>query len=302
MRVCAIGGGPASLSFAAYIALNGGQATVYEAAKQAGGLNTYGVAPYKLSLEQSVEEVTMIEDLGVRIQTRTRIGKDVTTKQLLAEYDAIFIGTGLAEDKYPIQVDGVAGVTGALPLIAQIKERGEEAVKGITSALVIGGGNTALDVVQELALCNVPQIAMAYRRGVAEMSGYAHELKYARSYGVQFYEHHTPIQIKQDQGRAQGVLFRTSEGDLTLAADLVVFATGQERHPLKQLFPDLVLNAKHCVIVDAKQKTNLAKIYAGGDCANGGKEVVNAVAEGRQAAYDVLKSMNLTIYYGRFSN
>ena len=202
VRVAAIGGGPASLSFAAYIVLNGGQATVYEAAPQAGGLNTYGVAPYKLTYDQSLDEIAMIKELGVRIQTNTRIGENVTPQELLAKYDAVFLGTGLAEDRYPIPVNGTAGVTGALPFIAQIKQRGAEATQGITNALVIGGGNTALDVVQELALCKVPQIAMAYRRGLADMSGYAHEFKYARSYGVRFYEHHTPVRINQDKGQA----------------------------------------------------------------------------------------------------
>ena len=313
VNVCAIGGGPASLAFAAYIVLNGGRATVYEAAEKAGGLNTYGVAPYKLSKKNSLDEVEMIEKLGVRILYNQKVGEGADPATLLKEHDAVFIGVGLAADKTAIDVPpNTTGITGALPLIAKLKNSGPDAVRDIKNALVIGGGNTALDVVQELALCGVPNVSLAYRKGEKEMSGYGHELRYALSFGVQFLQHHSPLNLETENGRVTGAVFRAGNhaaanadvatSEVTVPADLVVFATGQKRHPFVEWFPKLVLEDNGCVRADKFQKTNLDKIYAGGDCANGGKEVVNAVAEGREAAYNVLIGKKLKIYYGRFKN
>ena len=302
VKVAAIGAGPASLSFAAYIVLNGGEAIVYEKDQYAGGLNSYGVAPYKLGLSESLNEIKLIKKLGVEIKTGTTIGKDIQTASLLESYDAIFIGTGLGQDKFACPVEETIGITGALPLIAQLKQNDLSMLKNVTTAIIVGGGNTALDIVQELALCDIPKVYLCYRKGEKEMSGYSHELKYAKAYGVQFLEQYNPLNINSRNGAFHSVTFATPEGKVDLEGDLLVFATGQQRHPLKELFPSLKIDANGIVAVNECQKTNIAKVYAGGDCANGGKEVVNAVAEGRQAAFNVLQSKNLKSYYGKFSN
>lgn len=302
VRVAAIGGGPASLSFAAYIVLNGGEATIYEKDDHPGGLNSYGVAPYKLSFSESLAEVELIKKLGAQIKTGVEIGKDLTVQSLLDDHDALFIGTGLGADKAPCPIPEAKGISGALPLIAKLKQDDLSPIKGVQTAIILGGGNTALDVAQELALCRVPSVILCYRRGEKDMSGYSHELKYTKSYGVRFLEQHSPVEIHTKDGSFDRVTFDTPQGQIDLAGDLLVFATGQQRHPLKELFPKLKLSDDGIVNVNQQQKTNIAKVYAGGDCANGGKEVVNAVAEGRQAALDVLQSNNLNIYYGKFSN
>lgn len=304
IKVAAIGAGPASLSFAAYIALNGGEADIFEKEPESGGLNTYGVAPYKISYEDSLKEVELIKRFGVKIKNGVEVGKDMSGEDLLNNYDAVFIGGGLGSDSFALELDTMENVCGSLPLIAELKQGNSNRINGVKRALVIGGGNTALDVVQELALCGVKKVIMAYRRGEADMSGYAHELKIARSLGVEFMENHSPLQVIQAQGNnsVSAVTFKTPDGEVDIATDFVVFATGQTKHPLAKVFKDLKLNENGTVAVDKDMRTNVSKIYAGGDCVNNGKEVVNAVAEGRQAAYYALKSNNKEAYWGKFSD
>jgi len=301
IRVAAIGGGPASLSFASYVVLNGGAATIYEKDDHPGGLNSYGVAPYKLAFNESLIEVDMIKKLGVQINTGVEIDEN-SVKSLLNDYDALFIGTGLAIDKAPCPIPEAERITGALPLIARLKQNDFSMLTNVESAIILGGGNTALDVAQELALCHVPSVILCYRRGDKDMSGYSHELKHAKSYSIRFLEHHNPVSVQAKDGVFDYITFDTPQEQVKLTADLLVFATGQQRHPLKKLFPQLKLTDDGIVVVSKHQKTNITKVYAGGDCSNGGKEVVNAVAEGRQAALDVLQSNNLKVYYGKFSN
>ena len=302
IKVAAIGGGPASLSFAAYICLNGGEADVFEKDKQPGGLNTYGIAPYKLSYEESLKEVEFIKNIGVKFHCGKEVGKDIKTDELLKEYDAVFIGCGLGEDSFPLPSAGMKNVFGSLPLIASLKEKNKGAISGAKSALVVGGGNTALDVAQELALSGVPKVILAYRRTEKDMSGYAHELKVARSLGVEFLTQHTPSKLVADKDKASAMEFETPQGKSKIPADVVFFATGQKKHPLQEIFPKLKTNDNGTVAVDGKMQTNIDKLYAGGDCVNNGKEVVNAVAEGRDAARNVLLSNNKEVYYGRFSD
>lgn len=306
IKVAALGAGPASLSFAAYIVLNGGEAEVFEKDNEAGGLNTYGIAPYKLTYEDSLQEVQFIKNLGVKIHTGKEVGKDVMADDLLKDYDVVFIGSGLGSDSFALAVEGMSNVTGAMSLIATLKQQDLQMIKGVNTALIIGGGNTALDVAQELALCGVPKVIMAYRRSQEDMSGYAHELKYARSLGVEFLAHHTPVKAIEgkgaDKGKCSGVEFDTPDGKVTISTDFLSFATGQHKHPLQELFPQLKINKNGTVAVNNTMQTNIDKLYAGGDCVNNGKEVVNAVAEGREAARHALTSNKQEVYYGRFSN
>lgn len=302
VSVAAVGSGPASLSFAAYIVLNGGRAVIYEKNLEPGGLNTYGVAPYKLTFANSLAETQFIKDLGVTIKTGIKVGDDITGDNLLTDHDAVFIGMGLGQDSFPCLIPQATGISGSLPLIAQLKQDSLIALKDIRTAVVVGGGNTALDVVQELALCGVPNIHLFYRRTEEVMSGYKHELTQAKSLGVRLLVNHNPVKIHTSNGKVASITFATPEGEVNIPTDLLVFSTGQEKHPLKRLFTKIELDAQGLIKVNENFQTNIAKLYAGGDCVNGGKEVVDAVADGRQAAFHLLRSMNKDIYYGRFSN
>ena len=299
-RVACIGAGPASLAFAGYLALEGHHAVVFEKRALPGGLNTTGVAPYKLHADDALREVEWVRALGVDVRTGVELGKrgtSVTGETLLHEYDAVFIGVGLGEDnKLGVPGEDGPGVVGATAWIEAMKLAGNpDAPKPkLGKVMVIGGGNTAIDVARECALLGADEVMMAYRRGVDEMSGYAHELDGGRKEGVRFLPHVQPVAFVRDaDGILRGVTFVKTEGGRAIAGtehdvacDFVALAIGQSKlRAVASELPGVALDARGCIVADAKTgATGNPKVFSGGDCINGGKEVVNAVADGRNAA------------------
>ncbi len=283
-RVACIGAGPASLAFAGYLALEGTEAIIFEKRSVPGGLNTTGVAPYKLKADDSLREVQWILDLGVEVRTNT----EVHPASLVNEYDAVFIGVGLGDDsKLGVPGEEGPGVVGAVDWIEQMKLGTAKAGKRV---LVVGGGNTAIDVARECALLGAEDVALVYRRTKKDMSGYAHELLAAREEGVRLVESSVVTGFVRDAaGKLVAARVKTGEAEREVPCDLVVIAIGQAklRAVAEQL--GVALDKRGCVVVDDNCRTNQPKVFAGGDCINGGKEVVNAVADGRNAARHLLK-------------
>ena len=293
-RVACVGAGPASLAFAAYLAMEGHQATVLEKRALPGGLNTTGVAPYKLHADVALREVDWVRSLGVEIKTGVEVGRDVTGAQLLAEYDAVFLGLGLGDDtRLKIPGEDGPGVVGATAWIEGMKLAGGARPK-LGRVVVVGGGNTAIDVARECAQLGATEVTMVYRRGAADMSGYEHEMMGAKKDGVHLRLESQPVAVVRDANGAVKALrvARTESGtpvagtEHDVPCDLVALAIGQSRlRSVAQQFPGVALDARGCVVADVSNgATGNAKVFSGGDCVNGGKEVVNAVAEGRNAA------------------
>ncbi|MBT8492150.1 MAG: FAD-dependent oxidoreductase, partial [Deltaproteobacteria bacterium] len=153
-KIALIGAGPASLAAAGHLALDGHKAVIFDKNQIPGGLNTLGIAPYKLQADDAVGEVEFIEALGdVEIRTGVAVVEgdagdgEVSTASLLADYDAVFIGIGLGPDNFLADaVEEGEGVEGATDLIARIKIDPKQTVDGVSRALVLGGGNTAIDI------------------------------------------------------------------------------------------------------------------------------------------------------------
>ena len=285
-KVALIGAGPASLSCAAVLALEGVHPVIFEKKALPGGLNTTGIAPYKMASEDSLREVQWVLNFGVELQTGVQIGRDISLPSLLEEYDAVFIGVGLGKDRLPgIPGESGPGAFGATQLIEKIKNSNSFAIPNhVKKIVVVGGGNTAIDIARELAMLGVEEVNMAYRRSEAEMSGYKFELKNARNAGVRFLERHSPVEVVRQGDKIQA--FRASKDGKTLdiPCDWVVFAIGQDKFSAGQ-FDGVETNEKGWIVVhNETYQTGNPKVYAGGDCINGGKEVVNAVAHGRDAA------------------
>src|SRR5262249_4567130 len=176
-KVACVGGGPASLAAAGYLALEGVAVTVFERRAVAGGLNATGVAPYKMHVEGAMAEVEFIRSLGVTIKTGVEVGRDMAPEALLKDYDAVFLGVGLGSDGRPgVRGGEGAGVAGAPQWIGRLKLEPGSALAGVERALVVGGGNTAIDAARELTRLGVADVAMVYRRTAADMSGYVHEM------------------------------------------------------------------------------------------------------------------------------
>lgn len=303
-KVALIGAGPASLACAGVLAMNGVQAVIFEKRAVAGGLNTTGIAPYKLHVEDALHEVAMVQSLGVEIRTGVEFGgPSLPAEQLLADYDAVFLGMGLGVDnRLGIPGEEGPGVLGATAWIEDMKlEKRSGPHPELGRVLVVGGGNTALDVAREAAGLHARDVAMVYRRGEADMSGYAHELEGARVEGVRLLPYRTPLAFERDaQGALTGLKVQVHEPNQpvreeVVPCDLAAIAIGQEKlGKLAAAFPGLLVDDKGRVKVDAaSRRSTHPKVYAGGDCINGGKEVVNAVADGRDAAKAMLREFGL---------
>jgi glutamate synthase (NADPH/NADH) small chain len=291
-QVACVGSGPASLACAGYLALEGCSVTVYEQRKIAGGLNVTGVAPYKMHAEAGAAEVEFIRSLGVTIRTGVTVGKDITPEQLLKDHDAVFLGCGLGLDS-ALEIPGAAGdgVTGAVAWIERLKLESGYALTGVTHAVVIGGGNTAIDAARELAKLGVADVAMLYRRTVADMSGYAHELEHARAEGVRLVERATPAAFVREGGRLKAVRLADSR---EFPCELAVLAIGQgSLGSLAQSFALVQTDGKGRVQAEAGTgRTANPKLWVGGDAA-GGELVVTAVQDGKRAARSIAKVLGL---------
>ena len=294
-KVACVGAGPASLAVAGYLALEGVAVTVFEKRAVAGGLNTTGVAPYKMHVEGSFAEVDFIRSLGVVIRTNAEVGRDVAAADLMRDFDAVFLGLGLGTDsRLSVPGEDGPGVVGATAWIERLKLEPGFSLSGVQRALVVGGGNTAIDAARELARLGVPDVAMVYRRTAAEMPGYAHELEQARKEGVRLVERAVPKEFVH-AGGGKLTAMRLADGR-ELPADLVVLGIGQGKlRDVVSGFPGVVLDEKGLVVVDpATGRTGSPKVFAGGD-ALGGELVVTAVQEGKRAARGICAALAVTV-------
>ena len=300
-KVALIGAGPASIAAAGWLALDGHRSVIFERKAVPGGLNTLGIAPYKMKGDAALDEIAwVLQQAKGRIELRTGVAVvagaasagEVSAADLLRDFDAVFLGLGLGADSaLGVPGEDGPGVVGATAFIERLKADPTLTLEGVRRALVVGGGNTALDALHELALLGV-DTTMVYRRSEAEMPGYDHELDGARVDGARLLENRVPVAVRRDGARLEGLVVARAEAGKAvpgtqeeLPADLIVVAIGQARATQVALaFPGVALDPKGRVAVDpATHRTGNPRVYSGGDCVNGGKEVVNAVAEARVA-------------------
>jgi dihydropyrimidine dehydrogenase (NAD+) subunit PreT len=299
--VALIGAGPASLACAAELRRRGIDADLYDAQPLPGGLNTYGVAEYKLPLIESLREIEMLSQLGVNFHFETLV--DATTlAELDKKYDAIFLGIGLGTiHRLGITGEQLSGVTNALDLIAGYKS-GERTTLP-ARVVVVGAGNTAIDAAIAAVRLGATDVHVVYRRGMEQMSAFTFEYEHAQSEGVKFLWHVQPTSIHGDKtveslGLARlvpaedGSFISKPGSEFLLETDLIVLAIGQGTHT-EFLSRDQSTGAKvqmergRILIDRATGQTSRPKFFAGGDCTNGGREVVDAVADGKRAGIGI---------------
>jgi glutamate synthase (NADPH/NADH) small chain len=301
LRVACIGGGPASLACAAELCRAGARATVIERRALPGGLNTYGVAEYKLRAADSVREVEMIRQLGVEFRCGVEVDSAAALEALEAEFDFVFLGLGLgAMQRLNVPGEDTKGVMNALELIAAYKTGHLRELHG--TVVVVGAGNTAIDAANAARRLGAATVYMLYRRSEQEMSAFDFEYEHAKQEGVQFLWRRLPLSIRPEtHGRLllQTVQVRQADRKLevvpdseaTIDCDLVVPAIGQS--PLTELLQELrsveVRDGRIVADRETGQTGNL-RYFAGGDCVNGGREVVDAVSGGKRAAVAMLKT------------
>lgn len=299
-KIAVIGSGPAGLSCAHKLTELGHEVTIFEAYENPGGLNTYGVAPYKFSNKESLEEVNYISQIGFKIKTNYKVDL-INLKEIEKEFDAIFIGIGLGQSK-PISIKGnhLKGILGAVEFIHDLREK-EQNVKIGEKVIVIGGGNTAIDASVESAKLGT-NVTIIYRRSEKEQSAYSFEIELAKQNNVKIIYLTSPVEFLGKE-KIEGIkciknkLLTSNNGksdiseikgsEFVLPCDMAIIATGQEKQTnfLKPI-PGLKLENGEIVVSKYFQTTN-PKYFAGGDCINGGKEVVNAVHDGQEAAIGI---------------
>ena len=295
LSVACIGGGPASLSCAAELARHGVKAVIFDNRPQPGGLNTYGVAEYKLRPADSLREVEMIRAMGVEFR-QAEVGAAVSLKDLESQFEFIFIGVGLgAMERLGIPGEHLPGVIDALRFIERYKTQPDFRVG--RTVIVIGGGNTAIDAANAAVRLGATNVHLFYRRTEKHMPAFPFEYDHSKVEGVRFHWLAQPIAIVEQNGRAAAVKFIQTElaasvpepvpgTEYEVACDMVIPALGQTRPA--GLFP--VETNKGMIAIDRPTgRTSNPKYYAGGDCVNGGREVVDAVADGKRAALGILR-------------
>jgi glutamate synthase (NADPH/NADH) small chain len=300
LRVACVGGGPASLACAAELARRGHSATIFDNRPLPGGLNTYGVAEYKLRAADSLREVELVRSLGVEFR-QAEVGSAVSIEDLEREFAFVFLGMGLgAMERLDIPGEGAAGVIDALRFIERYKTSHDFPVG--RRVIVIGGGNTAIDAANAAKRLGAEEVHVFYRRTAKEMPAFSFEYEHSKMEGVSFHWLAQPVEIVVHYDRAVAVRFvETRLGEpgrdgrrrveplagakYEIPCDMVIPALGQKR-----LMADL-LSQRGIEIHDGTigvdrptGRTANPRYYAGGDCVNGGREVVDAVADGKRAA------------------
>jgi len=265
-RVVIVGAGPAGLSCARDLRRHGYGVTVFEAKEQPGGLNTYGIAEYKMTPAVALAEIQDILDLGVELRTGVVVGRDLTFDTLLRDYDAVFVGIGLGlTGRLGIPGETLTGVIDALTFIAQLKSQPYGRTRVGRRVVVVGAGNTAIDAVTQAKRLGAEEATIVYRRGERDMPCFRYEYELAKRDGCAFRFHARPLRILGD-GRVAGLEVHTPSGPEVIACDMVITALGQT------------------VRDEFQVPEGNPKIFTGGDYASGGAEIVNAAAEGVRAA------------------
>jgi glutamate synthase (NADPH/NADH) small chain len=298
-RVVVIGAGPSGLACAGELAARGHDVTVYDQREEIGGLARYAIAPYRQVRDPLPNEERALVELGVNIRLGERIASREDLAAVTAGADAVYLGVGLGADtsvSYP--GDHLAGVWESLPFIEAIKT-GRPPKVG-RNVVVIGGGNTAIDVAREAVRLGADEVTILYRRTEDEMPAYAHEIEEAREEGVRFRLLAAPIGFvggryltevrcqemtlgePDESGRRRPLPVEGSA--FTLAADTAVKAIGQQsREELRDWVEGLELE-RGKVVVNREGRTGNRMFFAGGDAINGGVSVVEAVRDGKRAA------------------
>ncbi|MFV1981276.1 MAG: NAD(P)-dependent oxidoreductase, partial [Rhodothermia bacterium] len=235
-RVAVIGSGPAGLTCAHELRKLGHAVTVYEARDVPGGLNTLGIAAYKISTEYSLIEVNRVLELGIDLRLNTPVDGSSLT-QMLSEYDAVFLGIGLGPTgSLDIPGEDLNGVLEALTFIFQTHTGLMVDCEVGRNVVVIGAGNTAIDVATQAVRLGAERVTIAYRKTDAEMSAFAYEYDLAKSDGVNFLWNVRPVAFKGVDGWVSSIEFDQADGvaghpsgvrRVVLECDMVVKALGQ---------------------------------------------------------------------------
>src|SRR5699024_4471388 len=308
--IAIIGSGPAGLSAARELGRLGYEVTIFESKKEAGGLDTHGIVPFRLPKDISLWEVKQVENLGVEIRTNTEVGKDISADELINNYDAVVLAVGMS--KVPmlgIEGENLAGICDAIELVEETKNKKYPHEFAGKHVVVIGAGNTAIDGATTSVRLGADNVQILYRRTETEMTAYEFEYEFAKQDGVEFRWLTAPKRLISDHGghlkqiecvrmelkemgngeRPRPVEVKGSE--FLIDVHILVKAIGQTRHmKINEAF-DLEHNGGVVKVDPETYVTSNPKVYAAGDVifgkGIGEAMVVSAAQQGKETAYAI---------------
>ena len=323
-KVAVIGAGPAGIGCADVLVRSGVKPVVFDRYEEIGGLLTFGIPEFKLEKPVMAKRREVFEGMGVEFRLGVEVGKDITIDELLADYDAVFMGMGTyTYMKGGFPGEDLDGVHEALPFLVANANRnlGFEKdpadfidMKG-KRVVVLGGGDTAMDCNRTSIRQQAGSVVCAYRRDEENMPGSRKEVANAKEEGVQFLFNRQPIEVVGEDGKVTGVkVVETKLGEADnngrrrpepipgseeiLPADAVIVAFGFRPSPADWFEPKNVAtdDSGRVQAVEEQEfpfQTSNEKIFAGGDMVRGSDLVVTAIWEGREAAKGILDYLDV---------
>jgi glutamate synthase (NADPH/NADH) small chain len=305
-RVAIVGAGPAGLSCAHVLSREGVDVTIFEKESKGGGLMTYGIAAYKVTPQFCEDEVNYILSIGgIEVKYNKELGEDFSLADLQKDFDAVYLGLGVGlARQLGIPGEDLEGVEDAIKFIYNIRENGFDKVAVGDNVAVIGMGMTAIDAATQAKRLGAKKVTMIYRRTENEKPCTQVELDIAMLDGCEIIWLAAPKEIIGENNKVkQLICSKMKLGDedasgrrspvetgetFTLDVDMVIKAAGQM--PYEQLIIDNgIMDNNGKIKIDNNSATNINSVFAGGDCVNGGKEVVDAVQAGKDGAAAILK-------------
>jgi glutamate synthase (NADPH/NADH) small chain len=297
-RVAVVGAGPAGLACAHHLARAGHDVVIFEKRMKSGGLNEHGIAAYKVPHGFAQAEVDFVLSLGgIELRHGIALGRDVHLKDLRREFDAVFLGVGLqGTNALGLPGEDAPNVLDAVAYIERLRQTPDKATLPVgRRVVVIGGGNTAIDIAVQTRRLGAEVVTLVYRRGREHMGATPHEQEVAQTNGVTIRTWARPVALVAAGAAVGGVVFertRPAPGGIegtgerfTLEADQVFKAIGQKLKGAADGAADLLELDRGRLAVDGSHRTGLDGVFAGGDCTGSGEDLtVVAVEDGKRAA------------------
>ena len=276
-KIGIIGSGPAGLQAAATLLQLGYEVDIYEKGAKAGGFLRTGIPEYRLPDAVVDTEVARIAELGANFLYCREVGKDVSMEELKEKYDAVLVAVGIGRPQMLEMFEGNPYAVPAVTFLADVDERQGE-VELPDNALVIGGGDAAMDVSATLKLLGVQNVTTVTRKELSDFRASKVELETARAQGVTIVDGYAPVAV---EGKVVTFRHRRLNSELKIEADKIILAVGQSTDA-DQLGLPIVKNE---VDFDGFQADG--KVFVAGDIAKGDKTAVWAVRKGKAAAYAI---------------
>lgn len=300
-KVAIVGGGPSGMACAIELRKAGLSVTIFEASDRLGGMLCWGVPAFRLPRNVLEREVLLVEKAGIEVWCNTRVGRDVSFKEIRDTFDAVYIGCGAEQGaKLGIKNEDAAGIWTGVDFLRIVNESGNVAMGG--KVVVVGGGNVAVDAALTASRLGAKEVRMICLEKAKEMPANAEEVEQAREEGVKIHAAWGPKRIIVEDGRVKAVQFKRCkavfdrEGRFkpvynekttkTFDADMVIVAIGQapEIGFLKGL-EGMEVTAGGWIKADPSTlETSVAGVFAGGDIVTGPGMAINAIADGKKAA------------------